>query len=366
MNTTQENLMKALVLTSPGKFEIRQVPIPEPGPGEVLCKIRAVAICGSDPEIIRGDLAGVWPPAYPFTPGHEWSGEVERVGAGVSEFSPGDRVAGEAHKGCGVCRNCMNGRYTLCENYGKPETGHRHYGFISRGAYAQYNVYSTKSIKKMPQSVSFRDGALVDTAGVTLHGMELTGITAGGTVAIVGPGPIGIIAMRFAKVLGAARVIMVGRGVRLRAAATLGADAIVDFEKEDPVEGVRKATGGEGVDEAFECSGAEGTFAQAVRMVRKGGKVGLLGVPTDKVLERLPYKYIVHNEIAIFGSRANPNVSWKIIQSIASGNLRVADLVTHVFPLDDFGKALDTFVGRKEGALKVVIEPNGPEEGERR
>lgn len=361
MGITAQGTMKALVLTTPGEFEVRQVPIPVAGEGEVLCRIRAVAICGSDPEIIRGDLAGIWPPAYPFTPGHEWSGEVVSVGPNVVGFAAGDRVAGEAHKGCGICRNCMNGRYTLCENYGKPEVGHRHYGFLNPGAYAQYNVYSQKSIKKMPATMSFREGALVDTAGVTLHGMELTGITAGGTVVIIGPGPIGLIAMKYAKVLGAAKVIVVGRGARLAAARRLGADVVIDFEKEEPIEAVRKAAAPGGVDEAFECSGAEGTFAQAVKMLRKGGKVALMGVPNDKVLEKLPYKYIVHNEIAIFGSRANPNVSWKIIQAISSGQLTVKDLITHVFPLDDFRDALETFVGRKGGAIKVVIEPNGPE-----
>ncbi|MCX7028014.1 MAG: zinc-binding dehydrogenase [Spirochaetes bacterium] len=356
-----ERKMKALVLTSPGTFEIRTVPVPKPEVGEVLCAIKAVAICGSDPEIIRGDLAGVWPPSYPFTPGHEWSGEIVELGPEVSGFAVGDRVSGEAHKGCGFCRNCLDGRYNLCENYGNLEAGHRHYGFTCRGAYAQYNVYSQKSIKKMPPEVSFREGALVDTAGVTLHCMELTGITAGGTVVIIGPGPIGLIAMRFAKALGAARVIVVGRKSRLDAARRLGADLVVDFEKEDPVQAVRATTGGLGVDEAFECSGAEGTFAQAVRMVRKGGRVGLMGVPTDKVVEKIPYKYIVHNEIAIFGSRANPNVSWKILKAISTGQVKVKDLITHVFPLEDFGEALDTFVNRKGGAIKVVIEPNGPE-----
>lgn len=353
--------MSALVLTSPGKFEIRQVSVPTPGPAEVLCRIRAVAICGSDPEIIRGDLAGKWPPAYPFTPGHEWSGEVVALGRDIVGFAVGDRVAGEAHKGCGICRNCLSGRYTICLNYGKAESGHRHYGFISPGAYAQFNNYSVKSVKKMPDRVSFREGALVDTAGVTLHGMEQTGVTAGGVVAVIGPGPIGLIAMRFAKALGAAKVIMIGRGSRLESALKLGADIAVHFEKEDPVEAVKRETGGEGVDQAFECSGAEGTFAQAVRMVRKGGSVALLGVPNDRVLEKLPYKYIVHNEIAIFGSRANPNVSWKILESIAAGSLVVKDLITHVFPLENFASALDTFVNRREGAIKVVIEPNGPE-----
>ena len=353
--------MRALVLPGPGKFEVQDVPIPTPGPGEVLCKIRGVAICGSDPEILRGDLAGSWPPAYPFVPGHEWAGEVVAIGEGVQNYKPGDRVAGEAHKGCGHCDNCLKGRYTLCLNYGEPETGHRHYGFIVNGAYAQYNVYSIKSITKMPDNVSFREGALIDTAGVSLHGMELTGITPGGSVAVIGPGPIGLITMHTAKALGAARVIVVGRRSRLAAAGELGADVLVDFEKEDPVAAVRAATDDLGVDQAFECSGAEGTFNQAVRMVRKGGAVGLVGVPPDHVVEGLPFKYIVHNEIMITGSRANPNVTGKILRMVSTGQLNLKDLISHVYPLEQFGEALDTFVTRRDGAVKVVIEPNGPE-----
>jgi L-iditol 2-dehydrogenase len=354
-------MMKALVLTSPGAFEVRDVPVPKPGPHEVLCRIRGVAICGSDPEIIRGGLAGTWPPSYPFIPGHEWSGEVVEAGDGVLGFKPGDRVAGEAHKGCGYCRNCLQGRYNLCENYGRPETGHRHYGFISQGAYAQYNVYSIPSISPLPQAISFREGALVDTAGAGLHGIELAGVTPGGTVVVIGPGPIGLIAVRFAKALGAAQVIVVGRGARLKSAADKGADTVVDFEKGDPVKVVRDLTGGLGVDLAVECSGGPGTFAQAVRMVRKGGRVALVGVPPDTVKEELPFKYIVHNEIAIFGSRANPNVSRKIIQMMAAGQIKVKDLITHTFSLEDFAKGLDTFVNRRDGVIKVVIEPNGAE-----
>lgn len=355
--------MQALVLPEPGKFEIQEVAVPEPGPYEVLCRVRAVAICGSDPEILRGDLAGTWPPSYPFIPGHEWSGEVVAAGPGVLNFAPGDRVAGEPHKGCGYCRNCLEGRYNLCENYGRPETGHRHYGFITQGAYAQYMVTSIKAISKLVDNISFREGALVDTAGVALHGLELPGITPAGTVAVIGPGPIGLITMRLARAMGAAKVIMVGRRSRLEAAGRLGADVLVDFEQADPVKAVRAITHGAGVDEAFECSGAVGTFRQAVQMVRKGGRVGLLGVPPNHVVENLPFKYIVHNELSIFGSRADPNVTWKVIQLLASGQLLVKDLITHAFPLAEYARALDTFVNRREGAVKVVVEPNGTEKG---
>jgi len=350
--------MRALVLPSPGKFEVQTVPVPQLQTGEVLCRVRAVAICGSDPEILRGDLAGTWPPAYPFIPGHEWAGEVVAVGAAVVDLAVGDRVAGQAHKGCGICPNCMEGRYTLCENYGRPESGHRHYGFITPGAYAQYAAYSVKSVNPMPPEMTFREGALVDTAGVVFHGFALSGVTPGGTVAVIGPGPIGLIAMRAARLLGAARVIAIGRGARLEASRKAGADVLVNFEQVDPVRAVREATHGRGVDEAIECSGAPGTFRQAVEMVKKGGRVALVGVPPNHVVEPLPFKYIVHNEIAVFGSRANPNVSRKVISLIAAKQLQVADLVTHVFPLEDFAKALDTFVHRRENAIKVVIEPS--------
>jgi L-iditol 2-dehydrogenase len=358
LRQTLPEQMRALVLTAPGKFAIQTVPVPRPDAQEVLCKVGAVAICGSDPAIIRGDLAGTWPPAYPFTPGHEWAGEVVATGDGVVDLAPGDRVAGQAHCGCGTCGNCMEGRYTICENYGRPQTGHRHYGFITTGAYAQYVVLSVKSVNRMPPVMSFREGALVDTAGVVLHGLELSGVRPGGNVAVIGPGPIGLIAIRMALLLGAARVIAIGRGARLAAAHGAGADLLVNFEDGDPVQAVRTATDGRGVDEAVECSGAAGTFRQAVEMVRKGGRVVLLGVPPDHVQEPLPFKYVVHNEIAIYGARANPNVSRKVISLIGAGQLQVGDLVTHAFSLEDFATALDTFVRRRGGAIKVVVEPN--------
>lgn len=361
MSDTLPAQMRALVLPAPGAFQVETVPVPTPAAGEVLCQVRAVAICGSDPEILRGDLAGTWPPKYPFIPGHEWAGQVVAVGPDVVNLHVGDRVAGQAHKGCGVCKNCMEGRYTICENYGRAEAGQRHYGFTTQGAYAQYIAISVKSVDRMPAVMTYREGAMVDTAGVVEHGLALSGITPGGTVAVIGPGPIGLIAMRFARVRGAARIIAVGRGARLQASRKAGADVLVDFEKTEPVKAVRDATGGTGVDEAVECSGAAGTFRQAVEMVRKGGRVALVGVPTNSVVEPLPFKYIVHNEIAIYGSRANPNASRKVIPLIASKQLVVADLITHTFPLEEFATALDYFVHRRENAIKVVVEPNGAE-----
>lgn len=353
--------MRAMVLTAPGKFEVRDVPVPVPAPEEVLCKIGGVAICGSDPEIFRGDIAGVWPPHYPFIAGHEWSGRVVALGEHVTKFKVGDRVAGEAHKGCGHCRNCLEGRYTTCLNYGNYESGQRHYGFINNGAYCQYQAYHVKALTPMPDNVSYKEGAMADTAGVALHGIELSSLTPGSTVAVIGPGPIGMMAMKISRALGSARVIVVGRGSRLQSAVKLGSDDAVDFTKCDPVERVRELTGGLGVDVCYESSGAKGTVCQGVRMCRRGGKVVMLGVAPDGVKEEIPFKYTTANEIAILGSKANPNTGWKVMQLISHGNIKVKDMVTHTFDLEHVADAVDTFINRKDNVMKVVIYPNGGE-----
>jgi L-iditol 2-dehydrogenase len=350
--------MKALMLTAINTFEMRELPVPMPVAGEVLCRIRAVAICGTDPEIIKGKYVSKgWPPSYPFVMGHEWSGEVVRLGAGVTEFKEGDRVAGDAHRGCGSCRNCMEGNYTICLNYGRPETGHRHYGFVSPGANCQYNAYSVKAINKIPDALSFVHASLVDTAGVALHAIKLIGITPGGAVALYGPGPIGLCAMQIVKGMGAGTVIMVGRGRRLEVAGKIGADVRVDFENEDPPARIMEVTGGRGADEVIVCSGAAMTLRQAVHSVKKGGKIALTGFYEDHEVSFSSWTKLVLDEILIKGSRANPNVSEAVIRLFGKGILNGEHVVTHRFPLEKYGEAVDTFINRKDGAIKVVVEP---------
>lgn len=359
--TSYPSTMRAVVMTGPGAFELQTAAVPEPGPDEVLCRIRAVAICGSDPELFSGKLAGTWPPSYPFIAGHEWAGEVVAAGPLVSAFSPGDRVAGEAHCGCGKCENCLNGKYNLCLSYGDAASGHRHYGFITPGAYAQYQVYRPQALTRLPDGLTFSEGALNDTLGVALHGVELADIRPGNTVVVIGPGPIGLCAMYAAKARGAARVIVVGRGKRLEAAARLGADAVVSIQEADPVQAVRQITGGLGADVVLECSGAPGTLVQAIHMARRGGRISLIGVAKDEVREPVPFKYVSYHEILITGSKANPNTSKAALALMASRQIDVRRLITHRFPLERMADALDTFVNRRDGAIKVVVCPNGME-----
>src|SRR3979411_2825871 len=155
--------MDALVVHEPNHFSIERVPVPRPGPHEVLCRVRAVAICGTDPHIIRGDFPGFWPKEFPFVPGHEWSGDVVDLGAGAGDFGwrNGDRVAGTSHAGCGYCRKCTAGRYNVCENYGR-ESVHRQYGHYTQGSYAGYVVQSIKSVFHIPPELDYERASMLD------------------------------------------------------------------------------------------------------------------------------------------------------------------------------------------------------------
>lgn len=357
--------MKAMVLRKYDQLELAELPVPIPKANEVLCRIRSVAICGSDPKMIHGYYASVnWPPYFPFVMGHEWAGEIVAVGPGVKQFQVGDRVAGEAHKGCGICDNCKKGHYTVCLNYGKDgrdgstDTGHRHYGFNWQGANAEYNVYHISAIHAIPDNVSFDVAAMCDTAGVAMHGIELSGITPGGTTVVIGPGPIGLCAMQIARGMGAGKVIMIGRGSKLAFAGQLGADVLIDFEKEDVVTRVLQETNGIGADEVIECSGANDSPMKACHMARKTGHVVLTAnYREDLPSFQLPLNTIVFNELMIYGSKANPNVSEIVLDYFSRGVINGDALVTHRFPLEEYAQAVELFEHKRDHVIKAVINP---------
>ena len=356
-------IMRAMTLTAYNQLALKTVPVPRPGPGEVLCRIKSVAICGSDPKMIEGYYRFAnWPPYFPFIMGHEWAGEVVELGKGVDEFKVGDRVAGEAHSGCGICDNCKHGNYTVCLNYGRDgheggfDTGHRHYGFYWTGANAEYNVYKVGCLHQIPNNVSYDVASLCDCAGVALHGVLLAGVTPGGTSVIFGPGAIGLCAMQECKALGSGKVIMIGRGEKLRRAKELGADICIDFEKEDPVQRVLELTNGVGADEVMECSGAYTSPMQACKLVRKTGSIAFIATYKEEDVP-IPANIVNFNEIKIVGSKANPNVSEQVLKMFSSGAIRAEDLITHKFSLEDYPMAIETVNDKSSGAIKVIINP---------
>ena len=357
-----EQRMKAVVLRAPGQYGVEEVPIPEPGYGEVLVEIRSVAICGSDPGIFAGNVRkDGWPPHYPFIAGHEFAGKVVKLGPGAEQLKVGDRVAGEAHCGCGVCRMCKEGLYNLCLNYG--HGGHHHYGHNDPGCYAQYQVYGQRALTKMPDNVTYDEGSMVDTAGTGYNGIRLVGIVPGGWTAVIGPGPMGLLLAQMAKAMGS-KTVLIGYNDhdRLAVGRKLGADATIETtECPDVVAAVRELTGGWGTDRTFDCAGAGDTLDEAIRMTGRNGKVGVIAYPKVPTTQEALY-YMVKNQITVQGVRANPNCSLPVLNLIANGKLNAAGLVTHGFPLEEIDAAFDTFIHHKDGAVKVVLHPNGRED----
>src|SRR3954463_6774516 len=221
--------MRALVVTGPDDFAVRDVDRPRPGPFEVVCRVRAAAICGTDPHIVQGHYPGFWPKQWPLIPGHEWAGEIVELGEGAAElgWAVGERVAGTSHAACGFCRLCVEGRYNLCENFGV-EGLHAQYGHNTDGAYADYVVHSVKSVIRVPDALSDEEAAMLDPTAIALHTVRRGGQRPGDTVVVVGPGVMGLLVAESARVLGAGRVIVVGRGPRLARAGELGHET-VDF-----------------------------------------------------------------------------------------------------------------------------------------
>lgn len=354
----EANMMKAVQIHAPGDFSVDQIPIPVPRRNEALVKIRSVAICGSDPGIFNGKaLHNGWPPRFPFVAGHEFSGEVVALGEGVTKLRVGDRVAGEAHCGCGICEMCQKGYYNLCFNYGISDRGHHHYGHNTAGCYAQYQVYDQKVLTPLPENISFDEGTMVDTAGTAYNALRLTGVAPGGWTAVIGPGPMGIMAMLLAKALGS-KTLVIGRGQRLQVAREMGATAAIDFElTSDVVEAVRAATGGWGAHQVIEAAGGASTYLEAVQMCRKGGHVALVSIPAQDGQE-MALKSLIMNQITLHGVRANPNCSAEVLALMSSGMVNVKRMITHTYSMDEIHEAFSTFQKRKDGAVKVVIHPN--------
>ena len=350
--------MRGVQINGPGQFQVDWVDIPRPGRGEVLVEIKSIAICGSDPGIFNGKvLHNGWPPYFPFLAGHEFAAQVLECGEDVAGLKPGDRVAGEAHCGCGTCENCKKGFYNLCLNYGKREAGHRHYGHSSPGCYAQYQVYDQKALTLLPDNVSYDMGTLVDTAGTAFNALRLTGVEPGGFTAIIGPGPMGITAMCLAKAMGSATIV-IGRRQRLEMAAKMGADYIIDYEKvDDVVAEVRRITGG-GAHQVIEAAGNATAYFESVQMARKGGHVALISIPAQDGQEAA-LKSLIMNQITLHGVRANPNCSKIVLDLMSQGSLDLSPMITHIYDMEQIHEAFETFTTRRDGALKVLIHPNG-------
>ncbi|MBV8717144.1 MAG: alcohol dehydrogenase catalytic domain-containing protein [Chloroflexi bacterium] len=349
--------MRAAVLFGPNDLRVVDKPVPEPGPGEVLVKVAMCGTCGTDLKLQTHPFPNQ-PPFGQFTPGHEWSGTVAKLGDTVDELAIGDRVAIEAHHGCGRCENCVLGMYTACLNYGNLAKGHRASGMTADGGFAEYAVHHVSSLYRLPNSLTWEDAVLVTTAGTSLYGLDaIGGYVAGQSVVVIGPGPVGLMTVQACKALGASPVVLVGtRRGRLALGARLGADCVIDATTSDAVSSVRGVTGGFGADLVIEASGAMPAPQQAVEMVKRGGKILFLGFYPGPVT--LDLSSAIRDDVTLYTTRGEgANAVKRALSLAAQGKIRGRELVTHHFPLEAIQEGFRVVRERDGDPIKVVFVP---------
>jgi L-iditol 2-dehydrogenase len=357
--------MKAWVLGDPGQLILKSKPVPVPAKAEVLIRIDAVAICATDldniyygpPALIEGGL----PFNKNWTPGHEYMGTVVALGPGVDEFAIGQRVACEIHAGCGQCKRCRQGMYTSCHNYGmnygQVDKGHRANGFTTDGGFCEYQVNHINTLVGLADDMSDEVGALVVTAGTAMYALtELGGLVAGESVAVIGPGPIGLLVTAVAKALGASPVILTGiTDDRLEIGRQLGADHVVNVSNLDAVEAVRRLNGGKGVDYAIECSAAPDAVNMAVHMVNRGGKVCLAAFMHEQV--PVDIAHVVRNNIYLYGIRGEGKSATHRAEALMrQKRFDAGKIHTHTFALEDLPTAISYAKNHTDNAIKVVVK----------
>lgn len=344
--------MRALVKTEQGvgHLHLENVPVPIISPDEVLIRVRACGICGSDIKIEDDQH----PYVPPVTVGHEFSGEIVEIGADVCGWQTGDRVVAEQHtEACGRCRQCLTGSAFACKSKRSP-------GYFTNGAFAEYIKMPGWLLHRAPEKLSFVEGALAEPAAVAAHGvLDRTGVKPEDRVLVIGCGPIGLLAAKMAQVAGASTVIITGierdEKVRLPKARQLGIDYVVNVTQTDLAQLVEEISGGEGMDVVIELSGALPAINQAFRLVRRLGRVGIIGQPPSDEIS-IPYREAMFRALTISFSYSSKFTSWERALSLFErGAIKPNDFITHVLPLDDWQQGFALL--RNGDAIKVVLEP---------
>lgn len=330
------------------KFEVRELTDMTPGAGEVLVKVAACGVCGTDVHIYHGGKgsADVEPPVVL---GHEFSGVIEAVGPGVDAVMVGDHVTVDPNMYCGKCHYCQNGKKQLC-------TSLKAYGVNLNGGFAQGCVVKQEQCYKLDKKIPLRYGAMVEPLACAIHGIDRAEIRVGDTVCVLGGGAIGLLMVQLAKLSGASKVLLSEPVEKRREIGLkLGADGAVDPIHENLTAWVKKETGMDGVDVVIECVGNSIAVKQAFDICKRGTRVVLFAVhPVNEMDEINPFD-IFNKELTITGSLINPDTHARAAAMINSGRIELAPLLTHSFPIKELEQAILTQMGNE--SIKVLVEP---------
>jgi threonine dehydrogenase-like Zn-dependent dehydrogenase len=332
-------MRRALVVESPGTIGVASRPAIEPGPGEVVIRPAYCGLCGTDLELLRGDLDPAYV-RYPLTLGHEWSGTVEAVGPGDDDVTPGDRCVAECIVPCGRCRNCRAGATNTCEVYDE-------LGFTREGGASDQVLVPERAVHRLADGVSLLDAALVEPCSVVMRALEKVYPQPGERALVVGDGTIALLTAHLLRLWSPTEIVMVGwRPEQAELAATAGATS---FLLTDDVVGV--------VDLAIEAAGAPEAIVTAIRATRRGGRVALLGLPpTGRTIE-LPADLLVNNDLTLAASFSYTSAAWgRIVGLLNVGRISPGRIVTHRFPLERYADAFESLASPRGSRGKVVLE----------
>lgn len=345
-----EGKMKVCVMTGARKMEWIERDIPAPAKGELQIKLEYVGVCGSDLHFYSDGRLANWVPDGPLVLGHEPGGVVTGIGEGVEGFAIGDKVAIEPGVPCGECEDCRTGHYNLC----------KHVKFMAipeekDGVFSEYCTHSASMCFKLPENVDTMEGALMEPLAVGMHACELSNAKIGQTAIVLGCGCIGLVTIMTLKARGVSEIYAVDvLDKRLAKAKEVGATRVFNGKEEDIVEFAKTLPGG-GADLVYECAGNRYTTLQTCKLIKRAGKVTLVGVSPEPVLE-LDIATLNAMEGTIYSVYRYRNLYPTAIAAVASGSIPLKSIVSHVFDFKDCIEAVDYSLDHKDDVIKSVIK----------
>jgi L-iditol 2-dehydrogenase len=342
--------MKAVVIERPHEASWVEVDTPTAGVGEVLVRSHAAGVCRTDLEMLTGGLTDPRWVRFPLVPGHEWSGTIAELGEGVTDLDVGDRVVCEGMIPCNRCRRCKEGNTQLCLNYDQ-------IGFTREGGYGEFVRAPRHVVHRLPESVSFAAGVLIEPASCVLRGLERARPRPGDTIGVIGVGTLGSLALTLSRLYSPGALVAYGlREEELEMARRLGATATVHVDEEDAIAATQR-TLSTGLDLVVETAGAAAAVDLATQLVRPGGRVVLLGIAGAGQMLEIPADRIMFADMDVIGSCSYPTSSWsRVVRLLEHGLVDLDPIVTHRFPAAQFADAFAVLEERQGMVAKVLLE----------
>ena len=340
--------MKGNYFLGDKKFRLDEIPVPETGEHDVLIRVAACGICGTDVHIYHGSKgsAEVHPPVIL---GHELAGVVEKTGSAVTTVKPGDHVTVDPNSYCGKCHYCKIGKKQVCESLYAV-------GVNRDGGFAQYCAVPETQCYQLDKEIPLKYGAMTEPLACCIHGIDRIGLVPGNTVCVIGGGAIGLIMVQLAKLSGASKVVLSEPvSMRREIGMKVGADAVIDPVHEEIGQRLTEILGTPGADVVIECVGIPAAAEQSFKAADKGAVILLFSVPSPGSTYAMHLEEIFQKELTIVGSIINPDTHGRAVALINSNAIQLEPLITHLFPLDQLEQAI--LAQQSSESIKVIVEP---------